>query len=107
MAARVGIVATKTSTGITSSGSAGGMSGRPGGLPFADAGRSLERSLGSEGSPPSSQEGDDLVGVAQANVERHQQQFVRYCGLSEGEATSELLSSRPVSSSEDKHMKSK
>jgi hypothetical protein len=74
--------AQKSAAQTTSSGSGGNMN-RPVGLPFADA-RSLERSLGSEGSPPTSQEGDDLVGVPQANLERHQQQFVRYSGLSEG-----------------------
>ena len=56
-------------------------------MPFVDA-RSLERSLGSEGSPGTSlgqDGGDDLVGVLQPNSEKHQQLFVRYSGLNEGE----------------------
>ena len=51
--------------------------------------RSMERSLGSEGSPGTStlaEGGEDLVGVPQASVEKHQQLFVRYSGLSEGGA---------------------
>ena len=51
--------------------------------------RSMERSLGSEGSPGTSMladGGEDLVGVPQASVEKHQQLFVRYSGLSEGGA---------------------
>jgi hypothetical protein len=68
----------------TSSGSGGT---RPGGLSFGGA-RSMERSLGSVGSEGVSgsglEGGDDLTGVAQPNVEQHQQQFVRYSGLSEG-----------------------
>lgn len=73
----------------TSHSTSSGSGGRGhGGLSFVDA-RSMERSLGSEGSPGSSmvQEGmDDLAGVPQANLEKHQQQFVRYSGLSEGGA---------------------
>ena len=60
-----------------------------GGLPLGEGFRSLERSLGSECSPATSygthEGGDDLDGVTQANVERHQQMYVRYGGMSEGE----------------------
>lgn len=60
-----------------------------GGLPLGEGFRSLERSLGSECSPATSygthEGGDDLDGVTQANVERHQQMYVRYSGMSEGE----------------------
>ena len=60
-----------------------------GGLPLGEGFRSLERSLGSECSPATSygtlEGGDDLDGVTQASVERHQQMYVRYSGMSEGE----------------------
>ncbi|BDA44647.1 hypothetical protein COCOBI_06-1240 [Coccomyxa sp. Obi] len=70
----------------TSSGSGG-----RGGLPLFDA-RSMERSLGSEGSPGNSmlgEGGEDLVGVPQTGLEKHQQLFVRYSGLSEAHAMPE------------------
>ncbi len=76
-----------TAPATTSSGS-GGTRPLGGGLSFAGA-RSMERSLGSEGSPGTSlgnEGGDDLSGVAQPNVEQHQQHFVRYSGLPEGAA---------------------
>ena len=63
-----------------------------GGLPLGGEGsfRSMERSLGSECSPATSygnlEGSDDLDGVTQANVERNQQMYVRYAGISEGEA---------------------
>ena len=60
-----------------------------GGLPLGEQFRSLERSLGSECSPATSygthEGGDDLEGITQANVERNQQMYVRYSGMSEGE----------------------
>ena len=63
-----------------------------GGLPLGESFRSLERSLGSECSPATSygthEGGDDLDGVTQANVERQQQMYVRYSGMSEGGRTS-------------------
>ena len=59
-----------------------------GGLPLGEGFRSLERSLGSECSPATSygthEGGDDLDGVTQPNVERQQQMYVRYGGMSEG-----------------------
>lgn len=59
------------------------------GLPLGEQFRSLERSLGSECSPATSygthEGGDDLEGITQANVERNQQMYVRYSGMSEGE----------------------
>ena len=63
-----------------------------GGLPLGEGFRSLERSLGSECSPATSygthEGGDDLDGVTQPNVERQQQMYVRYSGMSEGEHAS-------------------
>ena len=60
-----------------------------GGLPLGEQFRSLERSLGSECSPATSygthEGGDDLEGITQANMERNQQMYVRYSGMSEGE----------------------
>ncbi len=82
------VAAQKTSQTTTSSGSGG-----RGGLPLFDA-RSMERSLGSEGSPGTSmlaEGGEDLVGVPQASLEKHQQLFVRYSGLSEGGANDLLM----------------
>lgn len=59
-----------------------------GGLPLGENFRSLERSLNSECSPTTSygthEGGDDLDGVTQVGVERQQQMYVRYSGMSEG-----------------------
>ena len=70
-----------------------------GGLPLGEQFRSLERSLGSECSPATSygthEGGDDLEGITQANVERSQQMYVRYSGMSEGEHAPLLLCPSP------------